>query len=217
MRTLAIAVVLLTGCMVGADPGTGGGGGGGGGGADAAGGTSLICPLPATGNTGTLTALKAQMCNVSGSQGLKKWYRMNASLTGTGDIVQIELWDGRGIFAGGTVHTGTFQLTGPELAYTTCGVCVRAIGGKATADEKSYFATGGTVTVTAIGAAGTSFAATITSATLGEVTAQNAVVPSGCSSAASQLAISGITIDSTGGGGGGGGGGGTMCPATIGD
>src|SRR5215470_5800807 len=102
MRKLVLAV-CLSGCM-GTSPSDGSG-------ADA---TPRICPMPATmPDTGTLGALKAQLCNVSGSMGHAHWYRLSAVLPGSSmSDVQLELWDGRGAFAGTPVHTGTFTITG---------------------------------------------------------------------------------------------------------
>src|SRR5687767_12225999 len=106
-------------------------------------------------DTGALTATKTQRCNVPNTMGTRKWYRMFASIPNSPmDIVQLELWDGQGAFAGGVVRTGTFQLTGAELSYTTCGVCVRAVGDKGVNGTKLYFATGGTVEVSSVGLGG---------------------------------------------------------------
>src|SRR5687768_11440650 len=125
---------------------------------------SVTCPLPDNmGDAGSLTALKSQRCNVAGTMGTRKWYRLSATLPNAPtDIVQLELWDGQGAFAGGVVRTGTFPITGAELSYTTCGVCLRAVGDKGTAAAKTYFATGGTVEITSVG---TTLTAKITNAT----------------------------------------------------
>jgi hypothetical protein len=181
--------------------------------------SQATCPLPASmGDAGTLDALKSQRCNVPMSMGTRKWYRLSATLPGApADIVQLELWDGQGAFSGGTVRTGTFQLTGAELSYATCGICLRAVGDKGTADAKTYFATGGTVEITAVGAAGAELAATITNATFVEVDAQNKPIASGCAATLANIAVSGTVVDVGGGGGGGGTGGGASCPATVGD
>ena len=121
------------------------------------------CPLPMTNaDAGPQTALKAQMCNVPGSQGASHWYRLSAALPGSPtDIVQIELWDNLGAFTGGTVHPGTFTISGNDADRTKCGVCVRSIGLKGMTGSKEYFATGGTVKVDAVGAANTPFSATV--------------------------------------------------------
>ena len=87
MRALGLFLVLIaSACTVGS---AGGGGGG-----DDTGGddtmapdaatTTNLCPLPeTTADTGALTALKAQRCNVSGSMGTRQWYRLSASLPGS--------------------------------------------------------------------------------------------------------------------------------------
>jgi len=179
------------------------------------------CGLPASmQDLGDLTALKAQRCNVNGSMGTQKWYRLSATLAETGDIVQLELWPGTGAFSGGAVRTGTFPV---DTDYATCGVCVRAVGDKGTATAHEYLATAGSVTITAIGANGAPIAATITSATLGEIDpVSHLPVAMGCSVSLARVQVSGTVMDvggtGTGGGGGGGGGGGTgSCPAGIGD
>ena len=180
---------------------------------------SATCPLAATmGDAGSLSALKSQRCNVPGSMGTRKWYRLSATLPGApNDIVQLELWDGQGVFAGTTVKTGTYQITGAELSYATCGVCLRAAGDKGTASAKTYFATAGTVEVTSVGAAGTALTAKITNATFAEVDAMNAKVTNGCTTALAGVSVSGTIVDVGGGGGGGGTGGGAACPSTVGD
>jgi hypothetical protein len=131
------------------------------------------------------------------------------------DYVQLDLWDNKGAFAGGTVKPGTYQITGNDAAYATCGVCVRGLGDKGSAGQKEYFATGGTVTVTAVGAAGQPLAATMSNITLGEVDAtSHALVTSGCTASVAHTQMSGTLLQVTGGGGGGGGG---TCPTTVGD
>jgi hypothetical protein len=71
------------------------------------------------------------------------------------DFLQLELYAGAGAFSDGEVTTGTFQITGPELQYETCGVCVKirvdteVVGGNLSY-EQEYLATGGTVTVSSI-------------------------------------------------------------------
>jgi hypothetical protein len=217
MRHLLL-FVLVTGCVVGSN--TGGGGPGGddqGGGDDGtttpdAPGTQRVCSLEMTiPDAGNLAALKSQQCNVPGSGGAQKWYRLSATIAGTTDVVQLELWDGRGPFAAGAVAPGTYPI---DTNFATCGVCLRALGDKGEATQKEYFAKSGSVEVTTVGGAGTTFQATITTATFGEVDANHTQVAGGCSSELARVQVAG-TVVATGGGGGGGGGGG--CPATVGD
>ena len=92
-----------------------------------------------------------------------------------------------------------------------------ARGDKGTAAAKTYFATGGTVEVTAVGAAGTTLTAKITNATFAEVNAMNVKVQNGCTTALAGASVSGTIVDVGGGGGGGGTGGGASCPSTVGD
>src|SRR5512140_1551881 len=99
MRDLLLIACVSTGCMTSAPgdemspPG------------------EATCPMPAmTSDAGVMTATKAQMCNVSGSMGKSHWYRVAATLPGSMNVVQVELWDGYGAFAGGTVKTGSFPV-----------------------------------------------------------------------------------------------------------
>ncbi|MGE0871809.1 MAG: hypothetical protein AB7P03_24850 [Kofleriaceae bacterium] len=176
------------------------------------------CPLPdSSPDGGTVGALKAQRCNVPMSMGARKWYRLSATLPNTSAIVQLELWPYAGAFAGGTVHAGTFPID-PDIL--SCGVCLRALGDKGGANETEYFATGGTVTINAVGAGGEPLSATISNATFGEVDGDQALVDGGCSGGMVGLKIEGVAVESGGMGGGPGGGGGTgtgNCPMTIGD
>ncbi len=175
------------------------------------------CPLADTiPDAGMIVAFKAQRCNVSGTMGTQKWYRLSAQLPGSGDYVQLELWPSTGAFTG-AVTTGTFTISGVDAVYDTCGVCGRALGDKAEQGQKEYFATAGTVNVTAVGAAGQPLSATLTNLSFVEVDATTKQpIASGCASTLAGIQISGTVMD-LGGGGGGGGGGGATCPSTIGD
>ena len=180
-----------------------------------------VCPEVASVDAGDLAALKAQRCNVPGTMGAKNWYRLSATLPGSTDVVQVELWPERGAFRGGPVHTGTFALTGDDLSYATCGVCVRALGDKGEASQREYFAIAGTVEVSAVAATdGAPFVATITEASFAEVTADHVEVAGGCSADLARAKITGaVMIQGGGGGGGGGGGSGGSggCLTTVGD
>lgn len=171
-------------------------------------------------DAGDLSALKANSCNVPMSMGQRKWYRLSAKVPGTDDVVQLELWDNLGAFKGGTVHGGTFTIAGADASLATCGVCVRALGSKGTAEQQEYFATSGTVEVMSVGGNGTEFNAVITDATFEQVdTTDKKVLSSGCASSLSRVHVSGTVVAMGGGGGGGGGGagGGNNCPLVIGD
>jgi hypothetical protein len=213
MRTLLASLVL----MVTACGGSGVDGGGDDGATPDAAVNNSNCPLPDNqADLGALPALKAQRCNVSGSMGMKKWYRLSATMT-SGDIVQIELWPFHGSFTG-AVTVGSFPI---ETDYNTCGVCLRAVGDKGAATMKEYFGTSGMINVTALGAAGTPFSATITTGAAAEVNAVNKTkIANGCTTTIASVKIDGTMMDvgMTGGGGGGGGGGGMgACLTTVGD
>ena len=143
MRTLLVGLLSMSAACTGGSPG-GGGGGDDQGTPDAAvgspdGSMNATCPLPSSmPDMGALSALKAQRCNVNGTMGAQKWYRLSATLA-SGDVVQLELWPASGAFTG-AVTTGTFPV---ETDYNTCGICVRAIGDKGAAGAKEYFGTGG--------------------------------------------------------------------------
>jgi hypothetical protein len=176
------------------------------------------CSMPdETADAGALTAAFAQRCNVPGSMGERKWYRAAATLPGTTNVVQVELYDNAGPFAGGAVHTGTFPVDADPV---TCGVCVRALGEKGGANEMEYFATRGLVTLSALGASGTAFSVEVADLTLEQIDADHTLVPGGCTAAVAGAELDGTIMDhgGTGGGGGGGGGMGTgTCATTIGD
>jgi len=82
-------------------------------------------------------------------------YLATISPGGAPDDVAIELYSGYGVFAGG-LGTGTFTITGEELNYATCGVCVRVLTDTNALTYSSgtyvddYLATSGSVTLTSV-------------------------------------------------------------------
>ena len=172
-----------------------------------------VCPLPpAISDAGTMVAFKSQRCNVPGTMGTQKWYRLSAQLPNSADYVQLELWPNTGAYTG-AVTTGTFTIGGADAVYDTCGVCGRALGDKAQAAQKEYFATSGMVNVSAVGNAGEALTATLTNISFVEVNPTTKTpIASGCAAALARIQISGTVVDIGGGGGGGG-----TCPTTIGD
>jgi hypothetical protein len=170
----------------------------------------------------TLPAFKAQRCNVPGTSGTKKWFRLSAQLPGSQDFVQLELWPETGAYTG-AVTTGTFTIAGADLVYETCGVCGRGMGDKGDAAQREYFQQTGSVTVTSIGTAGQTLAATLTNVDLVVVDFAHRPLAGGCTTNVANLTISGTIVDiggggtSGGGGGGGGGAGGGSCELGVGD
>lgn len=73
-----------------------------------------------------------------------------ASDASTRDVVFVQLKGGKGAFAAGDPVPGTYPLTGAELDYNTCGVCVTVIGDIVAGQGPTqfYFQRAGTVTIT---------------------------------------------------------------------
>jgi len=102
------------------------------------------------------------------------------------DTFFLKLNDGNGVFAGGLAN-GTYPLTGAELDFNNCGVCVNIIADIGMqGPTKFYFATAGSVTLT-----GTSPpAGTLSDVTLTEVTSTGTPVPSGCTASITAMSFS---------------------------
>lgn len=182
----------------------------------------LACPIATTADAGDLPAAAAQRCNVPGSMGAQNWYRLNADLPAPADpmedaiMVQVELWPNKGPFAGDTPQPGTYQLAGDDLDPALCGVCVRALAAKGEPIARQYFATAGTVEITAVAPdAATPFVATVTGATFREVDDELVPIANGCTTEVARVKMSGA-LEVKGGGGGMGGTGGNGCPTTVG-
>ena len=145
------------------------------------------------------------------SMGMQHWYRLSATLSGAPtDVLQIELYDKIGAFAGTTVHTGTFPVDTNPLG---CGVCVRGLGDKAGPTAKEYFASAGMVTVSMIGGDGTPIVASVSGVSFVELDGGRKVVASGCTASVAGAQISGTVMQMGGTGVGTGGAG--MCPAAA--
>lgn len=181
----------------------------------------LACPEADSGDAGDQPAMAAQRCNVPGSMGAQNWYRLVAKLPGSDDIVQLELWPNRGAFAGQAIGPGTYEITGDDLDFATCGICLRAMGDKGGELQREMFAVGGTVTIEDVSSvADAPFSATIQNASFAEVDSDKVPVDGGCTMDVERVRATGtLTImGGAGGGGGGAGGSGNMgCPTTVGD
>ncbi len=166
------------------------------------------CSFDDADDAGLAPAMFAQRCNVPGSMGQRKWFRAAATVPGTTDVVQLELYEQAGVFAGGAVRTGTFPIE-PDAG--ACGVCVRALGDRDGDGEQEYRAIEGTVTISEVGASGSTLRAMIVGAKLVDV------ADGTCTSSVARIELAGTVVDVGGGGGGGGAGGGMACPTTVGD
>ncbi|MGC4116552.1 MAG: hypothetical protein QM765_18635 [Myxococcales bacterium] len=69
---------------------------------------------------------------------------------GSSDVLSVEFYPGMGAFANG-IGVGTYQLTGDDLNYKTCGLCIRImanIDSTGQSYDADYFQTGGAVEIT---------------------------------------------------------------------
>jgi hypothetical protein len=57
------------------------------------------------------------------------------------DVIELELYAGEGVFAGGPLRTGAFQLGGDETRYSSCGACLLLLVDRdpGTLQPSSYF------------------------------------------------------------------------------
>jgi hypothetical protein len=85
------------------------------------------------------------------------WLGIIGNGTPNVSILEIDLWPGDGVFAGGPVVTGNVPLMGEELDQMSCGVCVYLLSDltidsmmRITAFDEVYFATGGSVNLTSV-------------------------------------------------------------------
>lgn len=92
------------------------------------------------------------------------------------DSFFLKLNAGKGVFAGGLAN-GMYTLAGADLDFNNCGACLNIVADVgATGPQKFYFATAGTLTLTATAKP----AGSIQGVKLQEVTAAGAMVPGGC-------------------------------------
>lgn len=93
------------------------------------------------------------------------------------DSFFLKLNTGKGVFAGG-LAAGTYSIAGAELAQSTCGACVNIIADIVTGQgpTKFYFATGGSLTLTATSPP----AGSLSAVTFHEVDAGGTMIPNGC-------------------------------------
>ncbi len=126
---------------------------------------------------------------IGGSQDV---YQYTGTLNSDPDNLDIEMYAGFGVFSSG-IHTGTFKLSGAELDYATCGLCVLvqtdSSGGSPT---DTYMATGGSVTITSLQPtlAGTLDNVTFTHVNIDPNTFESTSAGDGCNSSIASLAIS---------------------------
>ena len=99
------------------------------------------------------------------------------------DLVDIQLIQGNGVFAGGLPAPGTYELTGAETQLLTCGACVVI---HASVPRQYFVAQSGTLVVDELGPTGTgqfrgSLAnVTFVHVTVDSMTTQSTVIDDGC-------------------------------------
>ena len=70
------------------------------------------------------------------------------------DAIFVDFWAGYGVFSGGTIGSGTYQIMGDDAKNSTCGLCVMVLtdivlnGNQISSYADWYFATSGTVQIT---------------------------------------------------------------------
>jgi len=157
------------------------------------------CGVASTqGDLGTITA--AGSVTSQGQQGLNI-YSLIAATPDTAadpapDAIYIELWDNYGAFLNGTARTGTFPISGDELSYQTCGVCVFTLADVDPNNGPTHLllATGGSVTVNAVSTTlGGALSVQVQGVAFQEVDAQNfqPVPGSSCTSPVSNARLDG--------------------------
>ncbi|HCF58802.1 MAG TPA: hypothetical protein DFS52_12535 [Myxococcales bacterium] len=110
------------------------------------------------------------------------WIQGNFAYNDDRDVIILELNEGRGAFPG-KLATGTYTLTGADLNYETCGLCVLLVADYGD-QGPTYFATGGSVTLTSVEGrlTGTLEGITFDHVTIDETTHVSTKVDDGCSS-----------------------------------
>lgn len=128
----------------GGDPTSNGGASGEGSGGEGGAGTVVICEA-AEYTTAVPTSMQAL------EKGNKITLTMKLQADAPRDVIELELYDGNGVFAAG-LKPGTYEIQGNDLDLKYCNLCVRfydqrnIYGG----DRGWYMATGGTLTLTSV-------------------------------------------------------------------
>jgi len=131
-------------------------------------------------------------------------YQLSATLPADATArIKIELWDGYGAFAGGTAHTGTFQLGGSDASAATCGVCAYVTRGSSSETQSDYvalLAVAGTIDVTQLGGVGGTVMANGTNLELAQIDPTTSMaVADGCTTMVEQASLTGTLMASPGG------------------
>ncbi len=141
------------------------------------------CVVPASGY-GMLAFTSTRAARVHDGAGKETVAWLGALQSGPmADVLDIQLLEGRGAFAGGPPTPGTFALVGAETQLKTCGVCVVL---QVSAPRQYFVAQGGKLVIDELGPTGTGrFRATLSNVTLRHVmidpvTSESMVLRDGC-------------------------------------
>jgi hypothetical protein len=123
----------------------------------------VACTASSSYGAATLTdgsgyAFTAAEITTDGSNGFvdaNQGFNGNLNADAAPDSFEIDLYEGFGVWGSGSgiITTGTFTLSGDDLSFQKCGLCIQ-IFTNIDADGAPvdlYFATGGTVTLTSVG------------------------------------------------------------------
>jgi hypothetical protein len=107
----------------------------------------------------------------TGSSAMPRVVDYQGAINADIDVLRLLLFSGVGNFSGGDIKTGTFQLSGSESTFNTCGTCVFVLTDVTrTGFSDWYQADGGTLTITTAGAgAGDTIAGSLSNVTFRHV------------------------------------------------
>jgi hypothetical protein len=157
-----------------------------------------VCSVNMAGyQVGAIMGDATNMITLQHTAGMNENYNMGVAFNMDQDGFLLEMYKGFGVFQASIVP-GTYQLTGAELNYATCGLCLRFFGNSTQGNPgQSFMATAGTVNITDLGPDGTGrFKATLSGVTFEHVTIdpmtfQSTPVNDGCTTSFS----GDVTID----------------------
>ncbi len=165
-------------------------------GSDVAADVGVTCNASST-YSGTLTNEMAGYtptpADAGADAGPQDFYQLEGALNADPDLFDVEIYDGYGVFTNG-ITAGTYTLSGDELNYATCGLCVLIQANATQSSADPYMATGGTITITSISPTGTlagsGSSLTFTHVTIDQNSSQSTPVGDGCNSSIATVSFS---------------------------
>jgi hypothetical protein len=117
----------------------------------------ISCLTPDAGYGAVTPVMQVAQFDTSMGQPSPDWYGLDATLDTfrEQDHLFVELYEGLGAFSAGypTAFPQTYSITGDELQFSTCGVCLRVfvdVDAQGAQTGNAYLATAGTVTLMSI-------------------------------------------------------------------